>query len=132
MDTRLLRTLFVVPLATCTVSHATPTMHSLVAPASEPAHHWPQPSERPEPEHPAHGEGSGESATVVGIGASGIYTNATAQQVWFNSTDISGAPSRFLDEPFLRPLPKLTIRVQTKAKLAVRPIRRTVGARSGR
>jgi hypothetical protein len=33
---------------------------------------------RPEADHPAHGEGSGELPTVVGIGASGAFTNATS------------------------------------------------------
>ena len=36
------------------------------------------PSEKPEPEHPPHGEGSGELPTFVGISASGAMSNVSA------------------------------------------------------
>jgi hypothetical protein len=131
MDPRLLRTLFVLPLATCPSLPANPTFHTMVAPVATPVREWPQSSERPESEHPAHGEGSGEWPTFVGLGASGVYTNVAAQHIWFQNA-ISIAPPRFLDERFLKPLPSLTMRVQTHAKMSVRPTRQAVGTRSGR
>lgn len=36
------------------------------------------PGDKPEPEHPPHGEGSGELPTFVGISASGVMTNTSA------------------------------------------------------
>ena len=134
MDPRLLRTLFVLPgLATSPAPQAQPMVHALVAPAAAvPGREWPESAERPESEHPAHGEGSGEWPTFVGVGASGVYTNVAAQHVWFQNDNVAVAPPRFLDEGFLKTLPKLTMRVQTHAKMSVRPTRRAVGTRSGR
>lgn len=134
MDPRLWRTLFVLPgLATCPVSHSQPTLHALVAPVA-PAREWPEPSELPEPEHPAHGEGSGDFPTLVGIGASGIYTNVAAQHIWFRSDPVSISPTQFFDEQSLKTLPKLVVRVQPQGKSSFRrtAMRRTVGSRSGR
>lgn len=133
MDPRLL---FLLPgLAACPASQAQPTLCPIVAQRS-PVHRWPELAERPESEHPAHGEGSGESPTVVGVAASGVFSNVTAQRVWLEN-DYSSAPSSsFLDGLFMEMSSRsnLTLRLQSHAKQSFRDAttRRSVGARSGR
>lgn len=132
MDCRLL-SLFVLPLGTCPAPQVH-TLHSLVE--DVPVHEWPNRSEHPEPAHPAHGEGSGDPPFTVGIAASGIFTNVTAQQIWFTSEPACSTPERFFADQFLAKTNRnVTLRVQPQqGKRISRDTipRRTVGARSGR
>ncbi len=59
-------------------------MRSLTVPVA-PTYELPYIPERPDADHPAHGEGSGEMPFSVGVGASGTYTNVTAQNLFFQS-----------------------------------------------
>jgi hypothetical protein len=127
----------VASLAACSVPQPQATVQQ--ASLSVPVYQWPFRQERPEGDHPAHGEGSGESASVVGIAASGTFTNVAAQQVTFSNdfTLISGGPFYAGHEQFSKGSPRsnFTLRVlpdePTKFFRAAIP-RRTVGTRTGR
>lgn len=80
------KVLFLLPgLATCPTSHAQASWHSLTPPAM-PVYVWPERQELPEKDHPAHGEGSGESRMFVGVA-----TNASGRVV----VDSSASGSAF-------------------------------------
>jgi len=136
MDPRLLSGLLILPgLAACPVSQHQATLRSLTAPLP-PTYEWPYIPERPDTDHPAHGEGSGELPFSVGIAASGTNTNVAAQTVWFHNDFTPISPEFFAERYVTRPSPasNLEIRVESQAKKLPRAAmpRRTVGSRSGR
>src|SRR5579863_9653704 len=131
MDPRFISGLLVPGLTFAAPGHQA-TIESMTAPLP-PTYEWPYIPERPDPDHPAHGEGSGEMAFSVGIAASGANTNV-AQQTTFHS-DYAPISTEFFAERFLpRPVSNLKIRVdsQTKTLSRVAMPRRSVGSRSGR
>lgn len=122
-------------IAACPVSSQQATLRSLTAPLP-PTHEWPYIPERPEQDHPAHGEGSGELEFSVGIAASGTTTNVAAQAVWFRN-DFTLIPQKFFAEKYvmhLSPTSNLKPRVAPQAKRLARAAipHRTVGSRGSR
>lgn len=153
MDPRLLKTLFVLPLAGCQVSPAQPTLHSLVAPAP-PVREWPELPDLPEGDHPAHGEGSTESPMILGLGgyininvsntsargitvdssASGSYVSV-APVAWLNNNFPLVASTQDLVEPFppaTLPVASPLARTDSKGYVVNLAARRFTGSRSGR
>jgi len=153
MDPRLLKTLFILPLAGCPASPAQPTLHSLVAPAP-PVRQWPELPDVPEGDHPAHGEGSTESPMMLGLGgytninvsntfargvtvdsgASGSYASV-ASTPWLNNNFPLVVSTEHLVEPFPRvtlPVSFLHVRADSKGHAASLASRRLTGSRSGR
>ena len=117
------------------VHHSQLTMSSLTPPAT-PLHEWPEHRDLPEKTDPAHGEGSGESPSMIGVGASGIYTNVSAQYECYQYEVNSAAPLRLFGEPFTNWSQRthLTIRVEPERKRICRGAmpRSCLGARTGR
>jgi hypothetical protein len=93
MDPKML--LLLPGLASCTTLDGQPTLYISVAPLA-PIRKRPELPELPERDHPAHGEGSSESPTYLGLGAytntsgrvivdstaSGSYTSIAPQAMW--------------------------------------------------
>ena len=105
MDPRFLSGLLILPgLAACPVSQHQATLRSLTVPPP-PTHEWPYIPERPQPDHPAHGEGSGELPFSVGIAASGTNTNVAAQTVWFHNDFTPISPEFFAERYVVQPSP---------------------------
>jgi len=107
-------------------------MRSLTAPV--PRYEWPVHRERPEGDHPGHGEGSDESPSTIGVAASGAMTNVAAQHVWFHSDFTVIPATQFFAELYVSrtPVPVIQVEPQTCTMLKVALPRRMVGTRSGR
>jgi hypothetical protein len=136
MALRFLSGLVILPvLAPCPVTQHQATLRSLTAPLP-PTYEWPHIPERPDGDHPAHGEESGELPFSVGIAASGINTNVAAQTVWFHNDFTPTSPEFFAERYVMRPSPasNLEIRVESQTNKLARAAmpRRTIGSRSGR
>jgi len=85
-----------------------------------------------ENEHPSEEQGT----LLYGVGASGVFTNVAAQNVWQHNDYTSVTSSEFFPSPFVSTHPKtdLTLRVQPQGQHSLRQAisRRNVGSRTGR
>ena len=135
MDPRFLSGLLILRgLAPCPVSEHQATWRSLTAPLP-PIYHLPYIPERPDGDHPAHGEGSGELLFSAGIAASGTFTNIAAQTVSFRN-DFIPISEEFFAERFTPPSRAWNqkIRVEPRSKKILRAAmpRRTLSSRNDR